>query len=495
MTHSDEKKEMMNCEKIMLWDTERDEEMGESHTIFGIGDVISIVESYEPLTIFSNLAIWKRDAITLEEAVNILIDVCHDVDTFSNLLRMMIRARYIWLSKSSDVIYHPLSSPILRQKIFCKVVARGSYECHRVVYSLLFPSKTVKSEHVSSWRSDTFYDEMYYVDEATPISFNWYESIVKHVDVEDFKVVYPKERSAMDSRSFLGLTRQALLCSPDHLRYLRTLFRNIPESLMGGYAGDLLTCEINDTSLYSIWENKDLPLLEKVRKISEKISGQIFTYSSLWSQMRNLSVKFSSTLSAIHSHVGDILSLPEQDSKSIVSFLRDIFVKSFIQHAKEEANEILSSSLTSIVISLCGSGWGWDCSVAPILIREGFILRHDIHKIAHLVRNSDWIEDVIRIYGTFSVLAVAMSMSSELKEMKKCHLVGHVGKCLNLIPRSEIEAEKKENNMTLAGIDNCLRGYRMLRGDHLCSSCSSLESLIDMLDGMDPLRCLMEEVE
>lgn len=222
-------------DKIDLW-----------HPALECALIISIIESYIPITFFSSLSIWKRSAITVPEIYGVLADISWHLGTFKEIHTILHGCIDVLLmSHSSMPDYDNLNADIKEEAdvMLCMAINGGNVECLKYAFrSLHLPlslSDFVGRGDVgeSDWR-------------RAMILRGWRSSpgispslVVKHISPEVYSLAYPMGKD-LGAVRYGSLLREAIeQGSREYLLYLRNVLCDIGQRMIVSVERKLATDE------------------------------------------------------------------------------------------------------------------------------------------------------------------------------------------------------------------------------------------------------------
>lgn len=463
---------------LVIFETKRGTEIGEEYDdIFRIRDIISIVESYEPLTVFSNLPIWKRNAISLCEAICILSDVSSFGDTFSFILKETEYAKYAFRNMDPGTdpsLTHPMNDIRFKEAIFFKVLVNGSYDSYRALYHVIFEGGTpIECWDGESWRQAVFTDDL----DIRHVFVNLEGKILKYSDVESFSKIFPVD-GYISGSLLMNFFRESVRSSLPHLRHFRDIFINFPRVILQnchlspGVGKAMKGCAL-------IWDRKS-DMSAKVLEIVRTLMGAIQYYLK-----GDFEPCLSTGLSVQIAEIArvalkKVLSLSCRSGENVASAVFGLLTETFISCAKRDADYLISKIILEMIIEIRNHG-GDTIPMEEILL-GGFLVEEHIPDTICRINYPELIGDVMDIYGSSMIVKIltrACNLISEARDTKtresRCYLFLQVGECLETLPRPE--------RCNISGtIREALVVFKEDRKDHVCVGCCILPRILEDIE-------------
>lgn len=467
---------------IMIIEVKRDEKMESSHDLLHTPDIVSIIESYEPLTAFSPLTIWRRNTIYHDEIIFILGDVSHDCKTFKHILNIFKYCTSIWINTGRETVpIDPICSDWFTEPVFCKVAAYGSYESYTSLGEIVFSGQSFpRSTGGEGWRREVLNERMEIKDETLPIPVAL-AVVIPNVDADTFARIYPLG-THMEQCVFINIMAATIGSDSPHLYHLVDFYKGIPQSTVQSYMESKVSEEDMKKCVF-IWKEsktKGDSISSAITEICDYLCLSLSRFAR-WKTYSGFSGKFAPRSKEIlRSHTCSILRSRSKKPKEIVRGIRDIVITAFYECSRDDANCNISLLIVRMLRRLHISQHP-HCENLARLIGHGFIMEDHISRIVHLERSEEIIALAHDIYGP-SVLGSILpalcerigSLVSDAKQRdtETCYLISHLRHAFNL-------ATQSVRTDTADRVHLAIVKYMLVYKNHQCEHNKSLDSFLE----------------
>lgn len=431
---------------IPIIEVHRDEKMPITHDLLCIPTILSIIESYEPLTVFSSLNIWKRNTIYHDEMIRVLGEVSHDCKTFEHILGIFKYCTSIWINAEKDTV--PIDfvrSEWFREQTFCRVAAYGTYESYEALGRIVFPGESFpKRTRGGRWRREVLNKRMEIKDETLPPPVTL-AAIISNVDVDTFASIYPPG-SHMEQDVFISLMMICIRNDSPHLYHLAEFFRGMPRYRVRLYL-DSKSSETDMEKCIEIWKEfkeAEHPIPIAISKIGDHFCSSLRHFVG-WEKVSHFSNGATVRCKEmVNAHKCYLLRSQDMGSREVVKSIRDIVITCFCESARDDADRNISLLVAHILLKFYDGGAG-QYTVLKSLIENGFLMEDDIPRIIHLEK--DWVIIVAacEMYGPDILNSIILTLCERIgylvldakqRETETCYLISHLRHAFILSPES-----------------------------------------------------------
>lgn len=479
----------INIGPIIIIDTKREKEVKDENPLpFMPREVVSIIESYEPLTAFSSLSIWKRNAIYYDEIVQIVGEVSHDCKTLTHILTTYRDCISVWINTEEEI--EPRNSIFefwFRESAFCKVVAYGSYESYEALGRIVFPGRSLpQSTRGEGWRREIFNEKMKSQEGVRRVPVTIYD-IMNNVDVHTFADIYASG-THMNEDVFLNLMTIAISTRMPHLHYLVHFYKGMPRSRVQSYIESKLS-EVDMKNCVSMWKD----LREKGNFIPAVVMevGKHFCLSLHrfvgWESFFHFSDTFTTRCDEIlRIHASGILKCRDKNPEEIVENIRSIVITCFYECARDRADIIISYMVAQIFGKFHDRGEfysedGNRYDISKKIIEDGFVTEEHIPTIVRYERNSDIIRVVHETHGHHPLIPVILDLCDKVKDLvndgkqsesESCYIISHLRQAFHFL-------HKLSKVSVAPQIYLAISKYMIVYKNHICKHNTLLDSFLE----------------
>lgn len=224
---------------------DREDKIDLPHPALECAPIMSIIESYIPITFFSSLSVWKRSAITVPEIWTVLADMSWHLETFKKvhgILHGCVNVLLMSGSSMPDCDNLDIGGGGETDAILCMAINGGNVECLKYAFGALHLPLSLGDFVKGDFKESDWRREM--------ILRGWrsfpgiYPSLViRYISPKTFSLAYPKGEG-LDEARYGNLLREAITQgSKEYILHLRDVIHNISWMALSSVAMKLVVDE------------------------------------------------------------------------------------------------------------------------------------------------------------------------------------------------------------------------------------------------------------